>query len=238
MKQGKAKQLRDFIKSHEMRYFVEHSDYNGQTHIKKAFKVEINNAEYWVHFSYGDRPEIKDERILLKTMDEANAKAQKWRDEYQRKKKEAADKHKAMLEDVTKFLNKFSWFDYSSWDNHEIKPKGQPIAEAIKRVYENMPRREKDDDETYIKLPENYIKNGTIYTQAMSFRKEHVVSVKYGDECGAVEIELINGTTIVPKSKAVTNLIKTIFGGRLDTWSYGDVKEPTDKYDKIEKPKR
>ena len=27
IKQVKAKQLRNFIKSHEMRYFVEHSDY-------------------------------------------------------------------------------------------------------------------------------------------------------------------------------------------------------------------
>ena len=236
MKQGKTKQLRDFIKSHEMRYFVTHSDYSGQTHIKKAFKVEINNNEYWVYFSYGDRPEIKDERILLKTMDEAKAKAQKWRDEHQQKKKEAADKRKERMEDVVKFLNNFSWFDYKVWDTQEIKPKGQQLAEAIRRVYADMPRREKDDEQTYINLLENYIKNGTIYTQATSFRKEHVVCVRYG-EYGAVEIELINGTTIIPKSKAVSNLIKTIFGERLDTWSYNNVKEPTDKFDKIEKPK-
>ena len=145
MKQGKAKQLRDFIKSHEMMYFVEHSDYSGQTHIKKAFKVEINNNEYWVYFAYGDHPEIKDERILLKTMDEAKAKAQKLRDEHQRKKKEAADKHKERMEDVVKFLNNLSWYDYEDWNSEEIKPKGQPIAEAIRRVYACMPRREKDD---------------------------------------------------------------------------------------------
>ena len=100
-----------------------------------------------------------------------------------------------------------------------------------------MPRLEKDDEQTYLKLLENYIKNGTIYTQAMSFRKEHVVSVKYG-EYGAVQIELVNGTTIIPKSNGVTNLIRTIFGDRLDTWSYEDVKEPTDKYDKIKEPKQ
>ena len=75
MKQGKAKQLRDFIKSHEMRYFVDFSDYSGQVHIKKAFKVEINKTEYWIYFSYGDRPELKEERCLLKTMEEAKAKA-------------------------------------------------------------------------------------------------------------------------------------------------------------------
>ena len=237
MKQGKAKQLRDFIKSHEMRYFVEHSDYSGQTHIKKAFKVEYNNNEYWLHFVYGDRPTIMDERILLKTMEEAKAKAMKWRDEYQREKKEAADKRKERMQDVVNFLNNFSWFDYKVWNTQEIKPKGQPLADAIRKVYEDMPRREKDDEQTYINLLENYIKTGTIYTQAMSFRKEHVVSVKYG-EYGAVEIELTNGTTIIPKSNAVSNLIKTIFGGRLDTWSYNNVKEPTDKFDKIENPKR
>ena len=237
MKQGKAKQLRDFIKSHEMRYFVEHSDYSGQTHIKKAFKVEINNNEYWVYFCYGDHPEIKDERILLKTMEEAKAKAQKLRDEHQRKKKEAADKHKERMEDVVKFLNNLSWYDYEDWNSEEIKPEGQPIAEAIRRVYASMPHREKDDEQTYIGLLENYIKHGTIYTQAISFRKEHVVSVKYGEH-GAVEIELINGTTIIPKSNAVSNLIKTIFGERLDSWSYNEVKEPTDKFDKMKEPKR
>jgi len=235
-KQSKVKQLRDFIRSHEMRYFVDH--YSGQARIHKAFKVEINNNVYWIHFSYGrDRPEIKDERILLKTMDEAKAKAQKLRDEYQRKKAESANKCKAMLEDVTKYLNDFSWFDYKSWCSDEIKPEAQPFAEAIKRVYARMPRREKADEQTYIELLENYIKHGTIYTQAKSFRKEHVVCVKYGDN-GAVEIELVNGTTIIPKSYAVSNLIRTIFGNRLDSWSYGYVQEPTDQFDKTETPKR
>lgn len=235
---NKSKQLRDFIKSHEMRYFVEHSDYSGQTRIKKAFKVEINNAEYWVHFFYGDRPEIKDERILLKTMDEAKAKAKKLRDEYQKKKKESADKRKATLEYVTNLLNSFRWYNYiKDYKTNEINPDAQPFADAIKRVYEDMPNIEKDDDKTYIKLLENYIKNGTIYTQAISFRKEHVVCVKYGDS-GVVQIELINGTTITPKSNGVKSLIRKIFGGRLDTWSYKDIKEPCDKYDKIKEPKR
>ena len=236
MNQSKVKQLRDFIESHEVRYFFTHSDYRGQANIKKAYKVEINNKEYWVNFSYG-RPEIKDERILVKTMEEAKAKAQKWREQFQKEKKEAAAKKQAMLENVTNFLNSFSWYDYKDWDKDEVKPKAQPLAKAIKKVYGNMPRIEKDDELTYIELLENYIKHGTIYTQALSFRKEHVVSVKYG-KYGAVEVELINGTTIIPKSSSVTNLIKTIFGTRLDSWSYDDVKEPKDKYDKMEKPKR
>lgn len=236
-KQSKVKQLRDFIRSHEMRYFVEQYEYRDQMYIKKAFKVEINNQVYWVYFSYGDQPEIKDERILLKTMAEAKAKAQKLRDEIKRKKAEAAAKRKAELEYVTKFLNDFNWYSYQDWNSEEIKPQGQPFAQAIKRVYANMPRKEKDDEQTYINLLEYYIKHGTIYTQAKSFRKEQVVSVRYGEQ-GAVEVELVNGTTIIPKSNAVTNLIKTIFGDRLDSWSYNDVKEPTDKFDKIETPNR
>ena len=235
-KQSKVKQLRDFIRSHEMRYFVEQYEYRDQVYIKKAFKVEINNKEYWIYFCYGDQPEIKDERILLKTMDEAKAKAQKLRDEIKRKKAEAAAKRKAMLEDVTKFLNDLNWFNYHKWNSEEIKPEWQPLLEAIRRVYDQMPRKEKDDEQTYISLLENYIKHGTIYTQAKSVRKEQVVSVRYGED-GAVGVELVNGTTIIPKSKAVTNLIKTIFGDRLDTWSYDDVKEPTYRFDKIEKSK-
>jgi hypothetical protein len=236
-KQSKTKQLRDFIRSHEMRYFVEQYTYRNQVYIKKAFKVEINNQVYWIYFSYGDQPEIKDERILLKTMDEAKAKAQKLRDEIKRKKAEAAAKRKAMLEDVTNFLNELNWYNFHKWNSEEIKPEWQPFAEAIRRVYAQMPRREKDDEQTYIELLENYIKHGTIYTQAKSFRKEHVVSVRYGEQ-GAVEIELVNGTTITPKSNAVSNLIKTIFGDRLDSWSYPYVQEPTDKFDKTESPKR
>lgn len=237
MNQDKTKQLRDFIKSHEMRYFIEYTGYSGQVHIKKAFKVEVNGNEYWVHFAYSNRPEIKDERILLKTMDEAKAKAQKVREKHQREKKEAAAKKQAMLEDVTKFLESFSWYDYQNWRTKEIKPQAQPLVGVIKKVYGNMPRKEKDDELAYIELLENYIKHGTIYTQALSFRKEHVVSVKYG-EYGAVEVELINGTTIIPKSSSVTNLIKTIFGNRLDSWSYDNVEEPKDKYDQMETNKR
>ena len=237
MNQDKTKQLRDFIKSHEMRYFVEHTGYSNQTHIKKAFKVVINGNEYWVYLACGNRPEIKNERILLKTMDEAKAKAQKLRDQHREKNKEVAAKKQAMLEEVTKFLNDFEWYDYRNWRTEEITQKGKPLAEAIKRVYLGMPRREKDDEQTYINLLENYIRYGTIYTQALSFRKEHVVSVKYGEN-GEVKVELTNGTTIIPKSDSVINLISTIFGARLDSWSYNDVKKPKDEFDKIEDPKR
>jgi hypothetical protein len=237
MNQSKVKQLRDFIESHEMRYFVQHYEWSNQTYIRKAFKLVINDNEYWIHFINSSRPEIISEKILLKTMEEAKAKAQKLRDQHREKNKEVAAKEQAVLEDVTKFLNSFDWYDYRNWRTEEITQKGKPLAEAIKRVYLAMPRREKDDEQTYISLLENYIRYGTIYTQALSFRKEHVVSVKYGEN-GEVKVELTNGTTIIPKSDSVINLISTIFGTRLDSWSYNDVKEPKDKYDQIETHKR
>lgn len=239
MATGKIKQLRDFIKSHEMRYFVEHPDYSGKTHIKKAFKVEINNNVYWLYFIYGDRPELKEERYLLKTMEEAKAKAQYIREAYQKKNKENAAARKAKLEEVTRYLHDFSMWDITKWDGNAqvVNPEGRDFVKAFKDLYARIPDREKDDEHTYIRLLENYIKTGTIYTQGISFSKEHVVSVKYGKD-GAVEIELINGTTITPKSESVTNLIKTIFGIRLDSWSFSDVKVPTDEYDKMGDTKR
>ena len=233
MRQGKLKQLRDFIKSHEMRYFVERPDYSDKTHIKKAFKVEINKTEYWVYFCYGDRPELKEERCLLKTMEEARAKAQKMREAYQKQKKENAAARKAKFEEVTRYLNNFDMWGVTEWDGdvQVVIPEGRDFVKAIKNLYARIPDREKDDEQTYIRLLENYIKTGTIYTQGMSFSKEHVVGVKYG-KYGFVEIELINGTTIIPKSESVNNLIKTIFGKSLDSWSFDDVKEPIDEYDK------
>ena len=233
MKESKAKQLRDFIKSHEMRYFVDFSDYSGQVHIKKAFKVEINKTEYWIYFSYGDRPELKEERCLLKTMEEAKAKAQKMREAYQKKKKEKDAARKAKFEEVTCYLNNFGMFDITKWDgdNRVVKPECKDFVEAIKNLYDEIPDREKDDQLTYTQELERYIEHGTIYTQGMTFRKEHIISVKYGKD-GSVEIKLIDGTTIIPVSRSVTNLIKTIFGRNL-SWTYNHVKFPEGTHDEM-----
>ena len=227
-----SKELRDFIKTHEMRYSVEHN--GGETRIIKAFKVEIDNAEYWVHFVYGDSPRLIDVRELVKTMEEAKAKAQKLRDEYQRKKKKCNDEKKAKMDEVVAFLNDFGWYGYTDWDTKEIKPSGKAIAAAVKRVYSDMPEREKDDKDTYIGLLENYIRTGNIYSQGSSFHKDQVVLVKYGFD-GSVMVELTNGTTIIPKSHGVTELIRTIFGSNFDRWGYNSVKYPTDEKDSIKK---
>ena len=233
MKESKTKQLRDFIKSHEMRYFVDFSDYSGQAHIKKAFKVEINKTEYWLHFSYGDRPELKEERYLLKTMEEAKAKAQKIREAYQKQKKEKAAARKAKYEEVTRYLNNFRMWDITEWDGNDkvVKPEGRDFVKAIKELYADIPDREKDDQLTYTQELERYIEHGTIYTQGMTFRKEHIISVKYGED-GSVEIKLIDGTTIIPVSRSVTHLIKTIFGQNR-SWTYNHVKFPEGTHDEM-----
>lgn len=228
MAESKFKKLRVFIRSHEMRYFI--AEGYECIFIKRAYKVRINNEDVWVHFAYSKSAEIKDERDLLKTMDEALAKKKKIREEYEKKKK----KKEAKFAEVTDYLRNFSWYDFIDYHKNEVKPKGQPFADAIKRVYNGIPSKERDDERTYIGLLERYIQTGTIYSQALSFREEHVVSVKYGGgEPVAVQIELTNGTTIIPKSEAVTRLIKTIFGSRLDSWSYKDIHEPSDKFDKV-----
>ncbi len=137
------------------------------------------------------------------------------------------------MKEVANFLDDYYWKKVYSIEDFESKlsPDEQVLAREVKRLYHIMPSREKDDDRTYIELLENYIEYGTIYTQALSFRKEHVVCVKYGSE--AVQIELTNGTKIVPKSESVTRLIKTIFGNGLDTIYYKSIKSPTGDWDTI-----
>ena len=239
-KENKTKQLRDFIKSHEMRYFIETSEYSGKVYIKKAFKVEINNNVYWVYFSYGNRPELKDERYLIRTMEEAMARAQKWRDAHQKKKKEAIANEKAKLAEVTEYLENIEYYyglTEGYGDNEVVKEHYQPLVNAISRIYLHLPSKEKDDMNTYVDTLVRYIQTGTIYTQGMSIRKEHIVSVKYGED-ESVQIELVNGVKIIPVSRAVTNLIKVIFGSPSDRWSYRTVRFPEGKYDNIEEPKR
>ena len=226
---GKA-ELREFIRSREMRYFA--VTFSGQVHIQKAFKVEIDGGEYWIHFT-ADGTDVIPERNLVKTMKEAKEEAQKLRDSLQQEKKDYNDK----LKDVAKFLSSYYWkcHDYPYSGNKSLKPEEKLLARSVRGLYYSLPNQDKDDDSTYIKLLENYIKHGTIYTQGNSFRKEHVVCVRYGEGGESVQIELINGITIIPASKSVTKLIKTIFGDRLDYWSNTRIKLPTGDRDLIGK---
>lgn len=227
-------ELRDFIKSHEMRYFADLNDL-GQVRIRKAFKVKLEKTAYWIWFNYGCTPCLVSKRKkLVETIEEAREEAQKLRNIQLQERKKYGDK----MKEVANFLDHYYWNkEYQSDDyDFSLNPEEKSLASSVKRLFYSLPGQEKDDKNTYIKLLENYIKYGTIYTQGKSFRKEHVVCVKYGDGGHTVQIELTNGTKIVPKSYSVTKLIKTIFGERLDYVYYKDIKSPTGDWDtEIEK---
>jgi hypothetical protein len=239
MAENKIKQLRDFIKKHEMRYYACYSEYSGKTFIKKAFKAEVNNEVYWVHFSYGDRPSVLSQMDvkynLFASIEDAKARTEKLRADH--KKKMAAEKKQkqAKLEDVTEYLKGFRMWDARIDYGQEIKPEYQGFVDAIKKLYYDMPDREKMDTQSNcIKLLSDYIRTGTFYTQGISFRKENVVCVKHG-KGNAVEIELINGTKIKPVSENFCFLIKTVFNSS-DSWEYNFF-YPTGKHDEIKEPK-
>ena len=239
MAERSTKQLRDFIKTHEMRYFASYSEYSGKTHIRKAFKVEIDNGVYWVSF-YGDRPEVLSQTDvktnLFASIKDAKARTEKLRENRKKKKAEEKKQARAKLDDVTEYLKDFRMWDARIGYGPEIKPEYQGFVDAIKKLYYDMPDREKTDTQSnLIKLLADYIRTGTFYSQGLSFRKEQVVCVKHG-KGNAVEIELTNGTKITPVSVNFAFLISTVFNSG-DSWEY-DFYFPSGKHDKIETPYR
>ena len=235
-----TKQLRDFIKSHEMRYYACISEYCGRTYIKKAFKAEVNNEVYWIHFSYGERPIVLGQTDikynLFASIKDAKTRAEELRDVH--KKKMAAEKkeRQAKLEEVTKYLKDFRMWDVRKGYGEEIKPEYQDFVDAIKVLYSDIPDREKMDSQSnYIKLLADYIRTGTFYTQGISFRKEQVVYVKHGNG-NAVEIELINGMRIKPVSEKFCSLINIVFNSS-NSWGYNFF-YPTGTHDEIREKSR
>lgn len=237
MKESKTKKLRDFIKSHEMRYFVTYQDYIGQTHIKKAFKVEINNNVYWLYFRYGDRPEIIAENTLVKTMAEAKAKADKLREAHKRKKEKESKEKKEKFTEVTKYLERFDTWDLRKGYGDEIKQECQPFVDAITRIFNRLPDKQKQDEtQAFINMLLRYIQTGTFYNQGKMFRKEQVVQIEYGKD-GSVCVELTNGDKITPADRNFTSLIKAVFGSNTDGWYYTSVEYPEKERDEVEHPK-
>lgn len=227
-------QLRDFIKSHEMRYFVENPDYRGMTYIHKVFKLGINGIECWVYFQYGTRPIIIDEKRVKKTVAEAKVEAKRLRDEFQRKAQEVTKRRIQHIEDATKVLCEICGYD--RYDDEGVRQAMQGLKKEIKRIYNQLPDCESDDNETYIDLLEHYIKHGTIITQGIAFTKDRVVGVMYGRD--AVKVKLTNGTTIIPKGRDVTKLIKTVFGENISRWTLNNVRPPEGEHDEIERKTR
>lgn len=234
MEKSNIKALRDFIKAHEMRYYV------SVGNIKKAFRVDLNDGQHWLHFAYGVRPELLSpqevKNRLFSTMKEAKAKAEELRKERKKKNDAKRKAKKEEFEKVTNYLLNFAVWDIQEYDNEReeyvIKPEGEMFVEAIKHLYDSLPKNAKDDKDTYISVLEQYIKYGTILTQGMAFRKEQIVRIKYGCD-DSVKIFLTDGTSIIPKSRAVTQLIKLIFS-ECSQWSFNKIKFPEGKYDTIE----
>lgn len=236
-KENNFKKLRDFIRAHEMRYYV--IDGYDQVHIGKAFKVEMNNSEYWIHFSYGDRPclltsnDIK--YRLFKTEEDAKTKAEQLRKtKADRKAKEDKEK-KDKFKEVTEYLRNFRIYDIKNWKSDEIKPEGKPFAEAIIHLYNEIPKKQKYDNDFY-GMVVRYLRTGTFESQGLMFRKEHVVCVRYG-KFEAVQIELINGLKITPVSRSLSQLIRIVFGDNDSGWSYNKVSYPKSEHDDIEERK-
>lgn len=232
---SEIKKLRDIIMSHEMRYFVS-GNISSYILIKKAFKVLVSGSVYWVNFQYGTYTNVltpsEVKNRLFETMAEAKAKADELKAERRKVQKKNNEKAKADMEFATNFLGSFRWYDYTD-NNDSVKPEAKEFAKYLKSAYDRMPSKERDDDNTYIKLLERYIRTGTIYSQGIAFRREQIVSVKYGEYGLCVEIELTNGKTIIPATESVTKLIKTIFGNN-DSWYYTEIKMPENGKDKIE----
>ena len=221
------KELREFIRTHEMRHYV--LEGYSQVSIKKAYCVDIDGAgKHWVNFSYGSRPNLltntEVKTRLFKTMEEAKVCAERLRTN--RKKKKEAEQKKAddYFKEVTDYLSNYRIWGYNGiMDGYgrdaEVKPKGKAFVDAIKRIYGDLPKKEKyETSQDCINLLVNYIRTGTFYSQGLSFRKEQVVFVKHGKE-GAVEIELTNGMKIRPVSANFALLINAVFNSD-DSWNY------------------
>lgn len=220
-----------------MRYFVVYNYNSGQTHIKKAFRVEIGNDLYWLHFRNGKRPEIITENTLVKTMAEAKAKAEKLREAHKKKKAKEAKEKKEKLDEVTSYLECLNVWDILK-NYNEIKQECQPFVDAVKRVYKHLPDEQKTEEkQAHINMLLRYIKTGTFYSQGRMFRKEQVVQIEYGKD-GSVRVELTNGDKITPVNRNFTSLIKAVFGDNTDPWYYADVKYPEGEKDVIERPMR
>ena len=227
------KELRDFIESHEMRHLVMPDDY--QVRIRKAFKVEVNGmGEQWIYFSYSTPKLISSSDIknnLFKTKKEAQAMADKLRAKNKAEKEAKAKEDAKKLEEVTKYLSNFNVWQIRNSSTGEIRPVYEFFVNCIKSLYYRLPLKEKEDKDDYIGKLERYIKCGTFESQGLAFTKEQVTSIKYGPY-GAVQIELANCTTIIPKSKNVTKLLKLVFGEESDFY-FNDVVFPGGRYDKI-----
>ena len=229
------KKIRDFIRSHEMRYVVKEG-YNN-VHVSKAFNVRLEEGSYWMTLAYGDTPELLSDKeiktMLFKTKVGADKLAEQLRERIRQKNAEAKLAAKEKMNEVAKYLKGLCMYDIiDAWD--KVKEGRQDFIEAVKYAYnEVLPKKLKpESDEQYIEHLVRYIKTGTIYTQGIAFAKDQVACVKYGSD-DSIKVELRNGTKITPVSESVTKLLRVLFGGG-GRWSFASIKRPEGEHDKVE----
>lgn len=229
------KKIRDFIRSHEMRYVVKEG-YNN-VHVSKAFNVSLEEGSYWITLAYGDTPEMLSEKEIKTMLFKSKAGADKLAEQIRERirQKNADDKlaAKKKMDEVTKYLKGLCLYDIiDAWD--KVKEGCQDFIDAVRFAYnEVLPMKLKpESDEQYIEHLVRYIKTGTIYTQGIAFTKDQVACVKYGSD-ESIKVELRNGTKITPVSESVTELLRVLFGdgGR---WSFASIKRPEGEHDKVE----
>ena len=229
IKANTFEELRKFIMTHEMRYLVR-EECNAVV-IKKAYRIVLEDGEHFVRFRYSTVPvvltqtEVK--KYLFKTMEEAKAKAKQMKEAREAKKKKDIEN----LREALAYMESLSYFDVVD-DNRRTREEYRDIVMSIDHLYNRYMPNDSNDQYSYIKVLENYIRTGSITTQGISFPKQQVVSVKYGKD-GSVEIELANGMKIIPASMQVAKLVKTLFGNG-DGWTFSKVNFPKGDHDKVE----
>lgn len=227
-KETAAGQKKDGIK---VRYFV-----CGEV-IYEAVNLQMNGVGRWFYSpfeGYYCPIDRENENRLFDTREEAERVTDANKAKKEREEEEKDKKKQERLDEVTKFLKDLYYYDYISKDDDHVLRKGRMFVDAVKQIYRDLPRKEKTDtEEGYTEMLEEYIVHGVINTQGLAFRPSQIQSVRYGED-GSVKLTLAEGTTVIPKSKSVTRLIKVIFGDNDDGWTYNDVEYPEGEYDTVD----
>lgn len=197
MKEINLKELRDFIRTHEQRFYVE-QNCAGSMIINKAWKVEIEGKEVWVNFDCTKRPTLVHKKDLFKTTEEAKASIQLKKEE---KKKQ--------ISSTIQFLDSIRRYWITN-GNGDVLKEYVPLAKSVERFYRDLPHSIKESEEELIYLMEEYIRTGTIQIDGECFRKEQMVSATFRNE-GAV-IKLVNDRTVITEREPIVKLLKVIFG--------------------------
>lgn len=226
-----TKQIRDFIKSHEMRYYALTDGYGeNRTYIKKAYKVKFNDQECWVSYDYGNVRILSQDKVkrLVKTMPEVKKQADIFRKRVADKKRENAENFRKNMDIATDFIDRLGWYQLRDMANGNEK--GKKFVKMIKWAYASLPKEEQDDgNDSYVEMLERYVRYGTFVSQTLVFTKEQVVKIQWGER-DAIEITLADGTRFIPVNERFVQLIKLVFGGR-GNWHMSRIKWPDSRFD-------